>query len=204
MDADVLTSHIHSLLKHLDSSFNRGKSGRVRDIVEYLWHAQERGEISFLLIGGRSLEAYGYVRNTRDIDLLIASKDIPAMEGLLISASYQKVAESPIFSRWQHRDLMEEDIDLMFVDEGTFDKLSTGCGVLSVGSASLRVPSVASLIALKLHAMKNNPERFGKDATDILEIIKRNPMSITENELNALCVKFGPPDCWAKINLLRQ
>lgn len=172
--------------------------------MEYLCRAQDRGEITFLLIGGRSLEAHGYVRNTRDIDLLIASHEIAAMERLLRLAGYQKIAESSIFSRWQHVNLMEEDLDLMFVDAITFSKLAQGSIAFQFGQDSLRVPSLGSIIALKLHATKNDPERFGRDAADILALMRINPNAVTDESLKALCLKYGPPDCWDKLNLLRQ
>lgn len=35
-----------------------------------------RLEIPFLLIGGRGLEAHGYVRNTHDLDLLVRLTDL--------------------------------------------------------------------------------------------------------------------------------
>ena len=40
----------------------------MQSLAEYLFRAQRRGELRFLLIGGRSLEAHGYVRNTKDVD----------------------------------------------------------------------------------------------------------------------------------------
>lgn len=42
-----------------------------------------------------------------------------------------------------------------------------GSVIHQIGKVGRRVPSTASLIALKLHAMRSNPERLEKDGRDI-------------------------------------
>ncbi|MFO1483060.1 MAG: hypothetical protein U1F71_06805 [Verrucomicrobiaceae bacterium] len=174
----------------------------MQSLAEFLFRAQRRGELKFMLIGGRSLEAHGYVRNTKDVDFLIATHDIPVMERLLGSIGYRKEVETTIFSRWKHGSMEAEDVDLMFVGESTFDLLDKDCVTMKIGSAVLRVPSVAGIAALKLHAMKNNPERFTKDSSDILTLMRLNPAALGHDEFRQLCEKFGNAEIWAKLELL--
>lgn len=174
----------------------------MQSLAEYLFRAQRRGELRFMLIGGRSLEAHGYVRNTKDVDLMIATHDLPVMERLLISIGYRKEVETSIFSRWKHGSMEAEDVDLMFVGQSTFDSLDKDCVPLKIGSALLRVPSVAGIAALKLHAIKNNPERLAKDSTDIISLMRLNPASLDHDGLRTLCEKFGNAEIWAKLKLL--
>jgi hypothetical protein len=54
------------------------------------------------------------------------------------------------------------------------------------------VPGLAQLIALKLHAIRNEPRREGRDLPDITELLRLNPGRITTGELGELCDKFGP------------
>lgn len=155
-----------------------------------------------MLIGGRSLEAHGYVRNTKDVDLLITTQDIPVMERLLTAIGYRKEAESGIFSRWRHSSMEAEDVDLMFVGASSFESLNQDCVTMRIGSAKLRVPSVAGIVALKLHAVKNNPGRFAKDAADILSLMRLNPAALDRDGLRQLCEKFGNAEIWTKLELL--
>jgi predicted nucleotidyltransferase len=174
----------------------------MQSLAEFLFRAQRRGELRFMLIGGRSLEAHGYVRNTKDVDLLIATHDIPVMERLLKSIGYRKEAETEIFSRWKHSSMEAEDVDLMYVGDATFELLDKDCVTMPIGSAELRVPSVAGITALKLHAIKNNPDRLAKDSTDILSLMRLNPTALDHDGLRVLCEKFGNTEIWAKLKLL--
>jgi predicted nucleotidyltransferase len=174
----------------------------MQSLVEYLFRAELRGDLRFLLIGGRSLEGHGYVRATKDVDFLIATQDIPAMEALLEKVGYRKITESPIFSRWKHVSLGAEDVDLMFVNEATFEKLNAEAVPFQVGSAKIRIPNVRGLVSLKLHAIKNNPERFEKDCMDIIALQKRHPQALNLEELEQLCLKYATPGVWQKIQIL--
>ncbi len=176
----------------------------MQSLAEYLYRAERRGDLSFLLIGGRSLEAHGYVRNTKDVDFLIASESIPEMERLLKAVGYSKITETPIFSRWKHSSLGAEDVDVMFVNPTTFATLSQDTVTLQIGSAQLKVPSIPGIAALKLHAIKNNPDRFAKDSADIITLLDLNPGVLTDDDLRLLCDKFGTPEIWVKLQTLRS
>jgi len=137
------------------------------------------------------LEAYGVTRFTKDVDFLIASSDIAIMSQLLIRAGYEKGVETSIFSRWKHPSMAVDDIDVMYVKPETFEKLLQDCRFLKVGNADLRVPSIPSLISLKLHAMKSNPDRIDKDGRDIADLLKTNPGVLNRSELEALFAKYS-------------
>lgn len=171
----------------------------MQALADFLFRAERRGEVRFLLIGGRALEAHGYVRNTKDVDLLIASNDVPAMDRLLTSTGYHKEAENEVFSRWRHRTMEAEDVDVMFVSISTFETLAKDAVTMKLGSAEVRIPSVPNIAALKFHAMKNNPDRFGKDAADILALMERYPAVLNPEKLRQLCHRFGTPALWTKL-----
>lgn len=174
----------------------------MQSLVDFLYRAEQRGEIRFLLIGGRSLEAHGYVRNTKDVDFLIAAEDVPSMERLLSTVGYHKDAETSIFSRWQHKAFGAEDVDLMFVNASTFESLWGDAIIWKIGSAAVRVPSVSSLVALKLHAIKNNPDRLPKDGLDIVALMKLKPDELSRDGLQKLCEKYGSEELWHHLNQL--
>lgn len=59
------------------------------------------------------------------------------------------------------------------------------------GRAGQHVPSVPSLIALKLHAMRSNPERLEKAGRDTAELLPENPLVLDNAALETLFFKHG-------------
>lgn len=174
----------------------------MQSLAEFLCRAEHRGELKFFLIGGRSLEAYGIVRFTKDVDFLVATKDIGPMSELLLKAGYEKTAETKIFSRWKHPSMLVDDVDVMYVNSETFEKLLLGCRMFDLGTVSVRVPSIPSLIALKLHAMKSNPDRVEKDGRDIAELLKHQPNVLTRNQLEELFAKYSCSQYFSQFSYL--
>jgi predicted nucleotidyltransferase len=172
----------------------------MRALAEYLYRAERHGDLRLLLIGGRSLEAHGIVRATKDIDFLIAVSDIQAMSQHLTKIGYTKAAETSIFSRWTHASVSEEDIDVMYVNDTTFTNLFSDSVPFQIGSATLHVPTVPRLIALKLHAIKNNPERTLKDTSDIQNLLQHHSTALSLEGLRTLCEKYGPPGIFAQLS----
>jgi len=158
-----------------------------------------RRELPFLLIGGRCLEAYGYVRNTRDLDLLVRLPDFDRLGVALREFGYIRTAETAIFSRWRSSDPVVEDLDLLYVDPTTFEKLDRDAVTMVLGDVSVSVPSVRGVIALKLHAMRNQPERRIRDTQDIQEILRLHPREVALEELRALCERYGLPGIYDAI-----
>lgn len=163
----------------------------MKALAEHLHRAEAHGEFRFLLIGGRSLEAHGYVRFTEDVDFLIATSDIPAMSQRLEHLGYLKTAETAIFSRWHHPSLLLDEVDLMYVQPPIFEKLLIDAKDFCMEQITLRVPSIPSLISLKLHAIKNNPSRTSQDLNDIVQLLRHNQDVLDQSSLRALFDKYG-------------
>jgi hypothetical protein len=176
----------------------------MKEIADYLYRAQLRGELRFLLIGGRALEAHGYVRNTKDVDFLIAHTDIPVMNALLGKAGFECLRENQICSRWQHPAFVFEDVDVMFVAPEVFDKLVEGAVELVIGNARLWVPAIKNLISLKLHAIHNNPDRLLKDGLDIQQLRHLHPKAVPAEEFRQLCQRFATEEVYAKLSVLNS
>ncbi len=156
--------------------------------------------MSFLLIGGRGLEAHGYVRSTLDLDLLVRLPDLDLLGERLREFGYVLTAETAIFSRWRSVDPAMVDLDLLYVDPATFDKLDRDAVTMNCGELSLRVPSVPGMIALKLHAMRNEADRRIRDTQDIQAILRLNPTAVALDDLRALCERYGPPEIFELIH----
>ena len=66
----------------------------------------------------------------------------------------------------------------------------------------MQTPALSHLIALKLHAIRNNPAREPGDLGDIARLLLANPNTLSTDQLRALCTQFGPPGIAAKLQAL--
>lgn len=155
-----------------------------------------------LLIGGFAMQQYGVSRQTFDVAMLITHSQKQLMESSLLEAGYTAIAETRSFVRYRCDNLYLMDIDVLLVDSGTLDKMLTESTAVSVDDVDLRVPSLAHLIALKLHAVSNNPERSTKDLADISELLRVNPNTVPLGELDDIYAKYGTPETIEKLKAM--
>ena len=74
-------------------------------------------------------------------------------------------------------------MDFLFIDKKTLNKILKDGKEIAVAGQKLVVPSVRILIALKLHAIKNNSKmREYRDFPDIINLIKVNKIDVKNNE----------------------
>src|SRR5207237_10023465 len=66
------------------------------------------------------------------------------------------------------------DVDVLLVDGATFEKLFAESNILRRGQHAFRVPSLRHLVALKLHAIRNDARRESRDFADIAELLRNN------------------------------
>ncbi len=157
---------------------------------------------SLLVIGGHALAVHGVARQTVDVDCLIAAENRQALDAHLRGGGFKRLAETDNFARYNHPSELVPDIDVLFVDAATFEKLHVRGVPLQRGQTTLEVPALAHLIALKLHAIRNNPTREAGDLGDITKLLRANPGAISASELDALCARFGPPGTAPKLQAL--
>ncbi len=151
------------------------------------------------MIGGFALPVYGLARQTNDVDCLVTQTDEPGLAGILADLGCEAIQRTSAFVRYRHPDLVLMDVDIMLVDRETFEKMYQKSGVHQVGETEWRIPSVAHLIALKLHAIKNHPQREPKDLADIVALLTENTGIVTGEELRQLCERYGPAGMYRKL-----
>ena len=155
-----------------------------------------------LVIGGHALTAHGVTRQTMDVDCLIAVENREELDAHLRGGGFERVGQAENFARYRHPSDFVPDVDVLFVDASTFDKLRAGGIPLQRGQTMLQAPALPHLIALKLHAIRNNPAREAGDLGDIARLLQANPGAISSSELTALCTQFGPPGIESKLQSL--
>lgn len=156
--------------------------------------AREQG-LRFLLIGGHAVIALGFVRATLDWDFLVPEAERERWKRLFANIGYSVYAETSAFAQLQPPPDLPI-VDLMVVSDTTFDKLTSGSLRVDAEGCSLLIPSAQNMVALKLHAarQRTDPEKRDKDLTDVIEIIRRNSLSLDNAEFRELVLRYGGPD----------
>lgn len=154
----------------------------------------------FLLIGGHAVAAYGYGRHTLDVDLLVRETDQEAWHKLLLAARFEIYHLHPNFRMYHPPEEEPFPVDLMLVDESTFQKLYAGSQEQSALGATMRIPSLAHLIALKLHALRSGqPHRWERDFPDIVMLIQRNGVDLAAPVFSEILERYASPSVRAEL-----
>ncbi|MCG2661781.1 MAG: nucleotidyltransferase family protein [Kiritimatiellae bacterium] len=171
----------------------------MKSVLEILADGLSKRNIQALLIGGHALQPYGIVRQTLDVDCLVADHDAGVVGQILVAAGYQERARTDNFARYAHASLYLMDVDVLLVDHVTLQLMLKASRKYCMGSFEWRVPCLVHLVALKLHAVKNAPRREARDFGDIVELLRVNRAEWQTEELKSVCKKYGPKDIYAKL-----
>ncbi len=140
--------------------------------------AEEMG-LPLLLIGGHAVNARGYERTTLDVDFLVPARDLSQWKDLLTKADFRLIRETKAFAQFEPPSIEDFPLDLMLVDDSTFEKLMRGADWIEFANRKVAVAGVLHLVALKLHATRNWDRAVqGKDYYDILGLIRANRVAI--------------------------
>jgi len=154
-----------------------------------------------VLIGGFAVNYYKVTRQTADVDFLITESDFKKISILLAKSGYKKDFSQKVFTRFKSVNssyLM--DVDFMFVDRETLDKLIENGKNITIAKQEFTIPSLKNLIALKLHALKHNLKlRENKDLPDIVNLIRINKLDFKNVGFREMCLKYGSKEIYQKI-----
>lgn len=162
----------------------------MRTFLNFLSEAMLAGKCEALVIGGFALEAYGFQRPTQDIDLLVTTRETSHVQELLESAGYAELGRNHLCARFCHPNPMLFPVDLLFVKDPTWDKIWEQSEPATIEGVMLRVPHPSHLVALKLHAMHNEPHGRKNDFGDIVRILTHRPEAIGLDDLQTLCDRY--------------
>jgi hypothetical protein len=171
----------------------------VKSTVDILGKALEDLAGRGLLVGGLALQQHAVARQTLDVDCLICDADRDKVVAAFEREGFAVTAETESFVRLHHGSVHMMDLDLLLVDAETLSEMLRESLPVSIGSRELRVPWLAHLIALKLHAVRNDPKRELRDLSDIVDLLRANPDVVTSEELERLSARYGPDGALDKI-----
>lgn len=127
----------------------------------------EREKLPYAVIGAFGLHAYGLTRATADVDFVADSSAQPRLIAFLEARGYETLYASPGYSNHLHPDAELGRVDLVYVSGETSRRLFGDTRSLSIAGRALPVPSPENLVAMKVHAMQNDPERRHQELSDI-------------------------------------
>jgi hypothetical protein len=152
------------------------------------------------LIGGFAVNYYKVSRQTADVDFLITREDFNKISNELKKSGFTPDRIEEVFARFKGNKHYLMDIGFMFVDRETLDKIIKDGKAISIAKQKFIVPSLNTLIALKLHAIKYNPKlREYKDLPDIISLIRTNKVDYKNKEFREICLKYGTEELYKKI-----
>jgi hypothetical protein len=167
----------------------------MRELIDLLI----RSQVPHLIIGGHGLAVHGVERDTMDLDCMVAAPARAEMARFLEAHGFTEMARHDSFSRFRHRSLVYPLLDVMEVDAGTWAKMFPKGREGVLFERNVRVPSLLHYIALKLHAIRQNPTRERKDGQDIVDLLRAHAGTYSEDELRSIFTRYAPLGYWDTI-----
>ncbi len=132
----------------------------------------EEENIDYALIGAFALKAYGYARFTRDLDFIARKKDKNRIKAFVESLGYETIYESAGFSKHVHPLSSPGRIDFVYVSGNTAETVFSEVRKMDVlADIKVQVVSPQHIAALKVFAIKNDPERLHSEMADLKALI---------------------------------
>lgn len=170
--------------------------------VNLAHHAQTKG-LKYLVVGGNAVNLHQYYRTTFDIDILIPETSLEAWKAYFAQhENYEMSFKTHSFARLESRE-KRIPLDLMLVDQQTFEKLSLDSIRIGMGDVEIPVPDAVHLIAMKLHALKNTNRSDRKhDFQDIIHLIDVYQLDANDVKLHSVIERYASAE--SKERLLRH
>jgi predicted nucleotidyltransferase len=170
------------------------------EILRVLYQKGKEKNISFILIGGHALNAYGLSRQTGDVDLVVRENYKEEWKNILTGLGYTVFNEHTAFVQFTPPDITEWPVDLILVDEETFTGLEKDARKEDIDGTTILIPSIEHMLALKLHALKENqPHRELKDIDDILGLAEQHQIDLEGTQFRQLCGQFASDKVFNRI-----
>lgn len=170
------------------------------DIFEKLAPAAAARSLPFVIIGGHAVAVHGYGRTTEDLDLLACKDRRAEWLDLMTFLGYTLRHDGQTFLQFEPPAQEAWAVDLMFVNQATFDQILQEALRRPWGAVELRYVCLRHLLALKLFVLKQRKShRMLKDMDDVLTLIQRNRLDVRSAEMRQLIEKYGDAELYEKI-----
>jgi hypothetical protein len=131
----------------------------------------QRQGCRYAVAGAFALHAYGLSRATFDLDFVTEDGAQEPLVRFLEALGYETLHRSEGYSNHVHGDAGSGRVDVVYVGGETARRLFDGARA-SAALAGHPVPRPEHLAAMKVHAMKNDPERTLRELADIQFLLR--------------------------------
>lgn len=140
--------------------------GRIKERLE-------RSDHPIALVGGLGLAAFGITRATLDLDLLVPASAQDEVVGLMEELGYETLYRSSGYSNHLHANERLGRVDFIYVRGDTETRIFENARpVEGPGGVEVLVPRPEHLAAMKVLAMKNDPDRRLRELADIALLLR--------------------------------
>ena len=141
----------------------------------------ERERIDYALIGAFALKAYGYTRATQDVEFIARQKDQKKIIVNLESLRFETLYSSTGYSNHLHPLSGLGRIDFVYVKGDTAESIfKEAVRILLFDNLTVPVVRPEHIVALKVFAMKNDPDRALREMADIKELLRLPEINLQE------------------------
>jgi hypothetical protein len=169
------------------------------NVFDLIGQAARTENVLCVLIGGFALHFYGVDRQTMDVDFLVSSEDFAKLEGHLTGGGYRLGEKSNIFARFIPSEKPKLMVDFLFAETKTVERIKADGKIVDISGRQFVVPSAQHMVALKLHAIRQNPARKAMDLADITALIQHAPEALRRATIQTLCGTHGTPELFDEI-----
>ncbi len=170
------------------------------DFVPNLIATSEKRNLPFLVIGGQAIAAWNVPRETADFDILVNRDHKAAWMDCLAGMKYFLFHDGGNFLQFTSTEYPSWPLDLMLVSPDTFAKMAHAAVSKRLLGHEMRLPSLPHLIALKLHALKQDlPHRRIRDFLDVVELLQNNGSKPADPEIKQVFEQFGTQAIYEKV-----
>ncbi len=143
-------------------------------VLQFIINDFSENDVRYALIGGFAMGAFGIIRATMDLDILIDRNDLPAVEQIMGARLYRCVYKTENVSQYISDLKVFGQIDFLHAFRHISLSMLQRARQLPVYEGRFTVPVLApeDIIGLKIQALSNDPSRERLEAADIQLIIE--------------------------------
>ena len=169
-------------------------------LFQQLRNLADQTGLRFLVIGGHAVIEHGFQRGTEDADILVSKEDRSQWMQQIESLGYRLRHDGGAFIQFEPVEPGGWELDLMLVPADVLDRLLATSKPACMEGADVVIPSLAHLLALKIHALKHGHGlRVLKDITDVTQLLTANRVDPKSAWLQELFEKHGDKELYERV-----
>lgn len=137
--------------------------------------------IRYMLIGGIAVNIHGYLRATRDLDLMLLTEDADAAHDLFAKLGYETIDRRSDIASYVRN---AARLDVVYVARSISRSLLDRSQEAAFDDLRLPAISVEGLPGLKIQAFSDDPRRID-DLKDMIELVRLHRMDMNLEEVRS-------------------